>query len=113
LVTHLRQAHSDMEGASSQIYPTADRVEAVEMEQEQYDVPDEYNNSNIGSDFAELALDRDMGPEVECAVCLETFARGQKVIRMECFCLYHSPCVQLWWKKNQGSINCPTHIHYE
>lgn len=130
LINHLRQAHADMAGVSAQTYkPVVNTPKPAPVVEEFYDIPDEYSNSNIGSTFAQFHLDRDMGSDSECAVCLENFVHGQSVVRMECkgvawvrsfrssfpsgFCLYHAHCVQLWWKKKSGAVSCPTHIHYD
>jgi len=44
--------------------------------------------------------------EIECIICLENMDRGQKIARLECLCIYHKPCIDLWLNKN---LWCPSH----
>jgi ferredoxin len=60
----------------------------------------------IGDRFVEQVLDR--GIDVECAICFEEFKRGQVIYRMNCFCIYHSTCINTWFKKNNNKL-CPVH----
>ncbi|XP_025197310.1 E3 ubiquitin-protein ligase ZNRF2-like [Melanaphis sacchari] len=47
-------------------------------------------------------IDRD----VECAICLENMESGQRIARLQCLCIYHKACIDLWLNKN---IWCPNH----
>jgi len=42
----------------------------------------------------------------ECPICLEPLRKEQTVHRLECMCVYHSNCMNQWWRK---SSECPMH----
>lgn len=42
----------------------------------------------------------------ECSICLENMDLGQNIARLECLCVYHKPCIDLWLNKNSW---CPGH----
>lgn len=44
--------------------------------------------------------------EDECAICLEEIIQGQTFARLECLCIYHKPCIDLWLNKKKW---CPSH----
>ncbi|KAK3074281.1 hypothetical protein LTR53_003392 [Teratosphaeriaceae sp. CCFEE 6253] len=44
----------------------------------------------------------------ECVICLEEFAVGDAMGRMECLCKFHRVCIRGWWERRGGG-NCPTH----
>ncbi|KAF2657014.1 FYVE-domain-containing protein [Lophiostoma macrostomum CBS 122681] len=45
---------------------------------------------------------------VECVICLEEFAAGEKMARLRCFCKFHDECIHQWWT-TKGYGACPTH----
>ncbi|CAF0790337.1 unnamed protein product [Didymodactylos carnosus] len=46
----------------------------------------------------------------ECAICLETFEKGQTVARLECLCVYHKSCIEVWAMQKRV---CPQHTECE
>lgn len=45
----------------------------------------------------------------ECPICFEEYEAGQKIARLECWCVFHVSCIQAW--KSQGTVGCPLHFH--
>uniref|UniRef100_A0A6B2LJB6 RING-type E3 ubiquitin transferase n=1 Tax=Arcella intermedia TaxID=1963864 RepID=A0A6B2LJB6_9EUKA len=39
-------------------------------------------------------------PQEECSICFDEFSNGQKVVRLECLCLYHECCFDAWFSKS-------------
>jgi len=50
----------------------------------------------------------DVVPNQECPICYDTFILNQVTSRLDCFCLYHQDCIELWWKK-KSTRTCPFH----
>jgi hypothetical protein len=46
--------------------------------------------------------------ESECIICFENFAAGDEVTRLGCLCMFHTTCIDLWYRKSAG-LDCPTH----
>jgi len=107
LPTHLREHHPEMEGASRNVRSRPSPAEELD---EQFDFAEQAQT--VGTAFASLVLrESDVAPmaQLECAICLDVFAPGQAVLRMDCFCLYHDSCLKSWFQKCQKQ-NCPTHV---
>eukprot|EP00127_Corallochytrium_limacisporum_P002536 Clim_evm93s128 gene=Clim_evmTU93s128 len=54
-----------------------------------------------------------VGPELhgrECSICFEDFESGQRLARLECFCVYHKKCLTEWL---QTRACCPEHPDLE
>lgn len=104
LLTHLQSTHPEMEGAS---------VSAAVQNRPDEEADFDLNSDAVGSRFARLVLRESdaqmLGTDQECPICLVEFARGQAVVRMDCWCLFHDDCVSAWFDK-KGDCRCPTHI---
>lgn len=48
----------------------------------------------------------------ECVICFEDFEGGDRVVRLDCLCLYHEHCIKGWFKKKQAR-DCPVHAVHE
>lgn len=63
--------------------------------------------------IAYLATEKDAvdheGKEQECTICMEEFAAGDEMGRLECLCKFHKKCIKDWWK-HKGSGSCPVHV---
>lgn len=46
----------------------------------------------------------------ECTICFEEYEIGQTLARLECFCVFHKPCLDNWLSRKQC---CPLHLHFE
>jgi len=42
----------------------------------------------------------------ECSICFEEFVKGAAIARMECFCVFHTTCIDAWLKRTG---KCPLH----
>eukprot|EP00026_Physarum_polycephalum_P003614 Phypoly_transcript_03627.p2 GENE.Phypoly_transcript_03627~~Phypoly_transcript_03627.p2 ORF type:complete len:285 (-),score=57.56 Phypoly_transcript_03627:11-865(-) len=42
----------------------------------------------------------------ECTICFEDFLRNQRLARMQCMCVFHKHCLDLWFLKKR---HCPLH----
>jgi len=47
-------------------------------------------------------------PDKECFICDENFSKGQNVICLDCFCLFHKHCLEEWFQKS-NTQRCPLH----
>jgi len=47
-------------------------------------------------------------PNQECSLCLQIFQKNEISARLECWCLYHQECIDLWWNISKKQT-CPTH----
>ncbi|KAI1813241.1 FYVE zinc finger-domain-containing protein [Poronia punctata] len=56
-----------------------------------------------------IATEKDGGDNQECIVCLENFAVGDEMARLECFCKFHFHCINSWFVNHPG--RCPVHQH--
>ncbi|KAK8198648.1 hypothetical protein M8818_006515 [Zalaria obscura] len=52
------------------------------------------------------------GEAQECVICLEEFAAGEEMGRLECLCKFHRSCIRGWWDM-KGVGTCPTHMLHE
>eukprot|EP01132_Coremiostelium_polycephalum_P009236 gene9236-11316_t len=68
-------------------------------------LPSIKKQSFVGVGYSTSVLEQDLG-ELECAVCLEEFYRGQTVARLECWCLFHIDCITSYITKTN---KCPVH----
>lgn len=59
--------------------------------------------------FEMNAQDKMLGEE--CPICFEEYESGQQVARLECWCLFHVPCIKAWKFQKAGSGGCPLHFH--
>ncbi|KAI9183492.1 hypothetical protein H9P43_004410 [Blastocladiella emersonii ATCC 22665] len=48
-------------------------------------------------------------PSSECLICYESYAPGDRVIRMACLCCYHVDCATAWFNKHRA-VECPMHV---
>lgn len=48
-------------------------------------------------------------PEEECTICYNEFAPTTTRARLICFCVYHTHCIDDWFKKKKSPC-CPTHL---
>ncbi|GAA5935732.1 hypothetical protein JCM3775_003393 [Rhodotorula graminis] len=44
---------------------------------------------------------------LECIMCLDDFAPGERLARLSCYCVFHEPCIVEFWE--QPGKFCPTH----
>ncbi|GAA5907632.1 hypothetical protein JCM8208_000024 [Rhodotorula glutinis] len=44
---------------------------------------------------------------LECIMCLDDFAPGERLARLSCYCVFHEPCIVEFWQ--QPGKFCPTH----
>ena len=64
----------------------------------------------VGTSFTRVMIRAsDRLTVVECPICLCDFVVGENVARMDCFCLYHTHCLEAWFAKANRAC-CPTHI---
>lgn len=47
----------------------------------------------------------------ECPICFEEYETGQKIARLECWCVFHVTCIRAWKDQKQGNGGCPLHFH--
>ena len=47
-------------------------------------------------------------PDKECTICFDTFEEGDKIVRLDCWCIYHKDCAQEWFDKVKQTA-CPVH----
>ena len=97
ILHHLATSHAEMEGASAN------------LQNVQNDNNDE--GERLGLHFAKFVMEKTLPETEECAICLGEYKCGEEMIRMQCFCLFHSSCVRLWWNKKEGKIECPVHMN--
>jgi len=45
----------------------------------------------------------------ECPICFEDLLPGEKVVYLQCLCIFHENCIQAWWRKHK-KVECPTHL---
>ena len=46
----------------------------------------------------------------ECTICFDEYKIGDKLARLECFCVFHKSCLDNWLSRKQC---CPLHSHFE
>ncbi len=59
--------------------------------------------------FPYTATEKDCVDDAECTICMEEFAVGDEMGRLECFCRFHRACIMDWWSKQPN--RCPVHGH--
>ncbi len=47
----------------------------------------------------------------ECCICLEEYRVGDKIARLECWCIFHLTCIRAWRDQKDGPGGCPLHFH--
>ncbi|KAG9249996.1 uncharacterized protein F5Z01DRAFT_630545 [Emericellopsis atlantica] len=55
------------------------------------------------------ATEKDCIDDAECTICLEEFAVGVPMARLECLCRFHRSCITAWFVNHPG--RCPVHQH--
>ena len=55
------------------------------------------------------ASEKDCIDDAECTICLEEFAVGVQMARLECLCRFHRSCIAAWFVNHPG--RCPVHQH--
>ncbi|KAM0738851.1 hypothetical protein ACQRIT_006588 [Beauveria bassiana] len=55
------------------------------------------------------ATEKDCVDDAECTICLEEFAVGVPMARLECLCRFHRACIAAWFVNHPG--RCPVHQH--
>lgn len=56
-----------------------------------------------------VATEKDCIDDAECTICLEEFAVGVGMARLECLCRFHKTCISAWFVNHPG--RCPVHQH--
>ena len=59
--------------------------------------------------FPYRATEKDCIDSAECTICLEEFAVGVPMARLECLCRFHHSCIAAWFVGHPG--RCPVHQH--
>jgi len=60
-------------------------------------------------EYLAAAVNIEIIPDQECPICYDSFVMHQITSRLECFCLYHKDCIELWWTKKEQRT-CPFHV---
>lgn len=97
-----------------EIVDVIDVVDVIDLEEYSNAEENEVSeNGENGVYFDERQVDavfESINKDNTCMVCLEGFYSLQKVVRMNCLCLYHSECIYPWWsKKNAFVCTLPAH----
>jgi len=114
LYQHVQNQHSDFQ------QNTFDNVTAMrdalhyaidfgydpgEFMYDDYDSMNFSNPKNIGSHYIEDVV-KEYRTGVECTICFEEFQEGEKIARLDCFCIFHKACIDRWFEKSR---KCPLH----
>lgn len=59
--------------------------------------------------FPYVATEKDCAKGDECTICLDEYAPGVKLARLECLCRFHHECIMEWFETHPG--RCPVHQH--
>ncbi|KYK58288.1 hypothetical protein DCS_05301 [Drechmeria coniospora] len=59
--------------------------------------------------YTYAATEKDCIDDAECTICLEEFAAGVPMARLECLCRFHRACISAWFISHPG--RCPVHQH--
>ncbi|RDA82627.1 hypothetical protein CP532_1219 [Ophiocordyceps camponoti-leonardi (nom. inval.)] len=59
--------------------------------------------------YTYAATEKDCIDDAECTICLEEFAVGVAMARLECLCRFHRACISAWFVNHPG--RCPVHQH--
>lgn len=59
--------------------------------------------------YTYAATEKDCVDDAECTICLEEFAVGVPMARLECLCRFHRACIAAWFVNHPG--RCPVHQH--
>ncbi|KAJ4144979.1 hypothetical protein LMH87_003844 [Akanthomyces muscarius] len=59
--------------------------------------------------YTYTATEKDCVDDAECTICLEEFAVGVPMARLECLCRFHRACIAAWFVNHPG--RCPVHQH--
>jgi hypothetical protein len=57
--------------------------------------------------FPYKATEKDCVDDAECTICLENYAVGEDMARLECLCRFHLKCIKGWWERKDRQ--CPVH----
>jgi len=57
--------------------------------------------------FPYKATEKDCVDDAECTICLENYAIGEDMARLECLCRFHLKCIKGWWERKDHQ--CPVH----
>ena len=56
-------------------------------------------------------MDQDKMLGEECPICFEEYEAGEKIARLECWCVFHLGCIRAWKGQKAGTGGCPLHFH--
>ncbi|KAG5361694.1 E3 ubiquitin-protein ligase PIB1 [Yarrowia sp. C11] len=93
-------------------------IKKLSVEQRETHIEGCLNSAFVGSPTPPVRLivyNLAMKDEVdygECVICFEDFEGGDRVVRLDCLCLYHEHCIKGWFKKKQAR-DCPVHAVHE
>ena len=51
-------------------------------------------------------------PDKECIICFDVYSKGDDVTRLDCWCFFHSECIEEWFEQ-KGGVCCPVHNREE
>jgi hypothetical protein len=78
------------------------------------------NNFHIDNGINELLEDVQLTEEAlnklenkECSICLEDFAKGDKICYLPCFHFFHSKCIKQWTERSKKCPLCNNEIKFE
>lgn len=60
------------------------------------------DNTSAGDDAALLVHASD----ATCAICQDSYALGDKVVKLPCLHVFHDACTETWFKRNPSCPNC-------
>ena len=63
-----------------------------------------YKESKFNKNLKQFLILKD-SPEI-CTICLETYIKQSKIVRLDCQHIFHKQCIQLWFK-NKPLKQCP------
>jgi len=89
LLNHLTEHHGDLIGKGRNNGTNAFLLEL------------DYGNSGV-----EEVLQRDL--DQDCLICMEGLKSGERVERLDCFCVFHKDCIEHWFQ-HKGARKCPLH----
>lgn len=74
-----------------------------ELEEPKTEIGEGDNDNNKDKDNNNLI-------DEECTICFDEYKIGDKLARLECFCVFHKSCLDNWLSRKQC---CPLHSHFE
>lgn len=96
LAIHLEENHADL-------VPSFDYLSLTESG----GIP----SPDLGKALVKNILEKEI-PEKECIICFDIYSKGDEVTRLDCWCFFHSECIEEWFEK-KGGICCPVHNREE